>query len=426
MAETLERSKGLERQFLLSVSHDLRTPLTSIQGYAEAIADGALPDPSDGGAVILSEARRLDRLVDDLLDLAKLESRQFSMSFEPVDLADVVAATVDGFRPEADDASIALELRAPHDPITVEGDTDRLAQVTGNLAAERAEVRALAHRRRGRCRGRMGPSRRHRRRPGHRRRGPAARVRAPLRGAPRSRTAARPGSGLGLAIVRELVTAMRGQVRATAAAGEDGTTPGACLSVFLPFAGPVEPPAQFGADAGGCDDDGAPTSPTPEEVPTARTGVVGGAGRSTHVGVVNDAGCGASAAVACTCTCTRFAPGVLHTSVNARVAAPVGHGRRAAPLTDQPVRARSAARSRWRRARTRTMPPQSTVAVRDANNERRRVVAHRRIGSHRARRARDPRKLLTERSRPRSSPSLRKNTSGSACAYVGGRKARTR
>ncbi len=88
--------------------------------------------------MILSEARRLDRLVDDLLDLAKLESRQFSMTSEPVDLADVVAATVDGFRPEADDASIALELRAPHEPITVEGDTDRLAQVTGNLAAERA------------------------------------------------------------------------------------------------------------------------------------------------------------------------------------------------------------------------------------------------------------------------------------------------
>jgi two-component system sensor histidine kinase BaeS len=241
MAETLERSKGLERQFLLSVSHDLRTPLTSIQGYAEAIADSALPNPADGGAVILSEARRLDRLVDDLLDLAKLESRQFSMTLEAVDLADVVTATVDGFRPEADEASIALELRAPHDPITVEGDTDRLAQVTGNLvqnALKFARSRIVVS---------VGVVDRWARLdvmddgPGiapddlpH--------VFERLYVARRQPDRRETGSGLGLAIVRELVTAMRGEVRASAAAGEDETMAGACLSVFLPFVGAVSSP----------------------------------------------------------------------------------------------------------------------------------------------------------------------------------------
>ncbi len=194
MAEALERSKGLERQFLLSVSHDLRTPLTSIQGYAEAIADGALPSPAEGGAVILSEARRLDRLVDDLLDLAKLESRQFSMTLEPVDLADVVAATVDGFHPEADDAAISIELRAPQEPITVQGDTDRLAQMTGNLvqnALKYARSRIVVA---VGVTDAMGAARRHGRRTGHRRRRPTPRVRAPLCRPP---AAAEPGDRLG-------------------------------------------------------------------------------------------------------------------------------------------------------------------------------------------------------------------------------------
>jgi two-component system sensor histidine kinase BaeS len=242
MAETLERSKGLERQFLLSVSHDLRTPLTSIQGYAEAIADGALPDARDGGAVILSEARRLDRLVDDLLDLAKLESRQFSMTFEPVDLADVVAATVDGFRPEADDGSIALELRAPDDPITVHGDTDRLAQLTGNLvqnALKYARSRVVVSVGVVDSWARLdvmddGP-------------GIAAddlpHVFERLYVARRQPDSREAGSGLGLAIVRELVTAMRGHVQASAAPSHDATMPGACLTVFLPYAGTIHPHA---------------------------------------------------------------------------------------------------------------------------------------------------------------------------------------
>jgi len=256
MAETLERSKGLERQFLLSVSHDLRTPLTSIQGYAEAIADGALPDPTEGGAVILSEARRLDRLVDDLLDLAKLESRQFSMTLEPVDLADVVAATVDGFRPEADDASIALELHAPQEPITVEGDADRLAQVTGNLvqnALKYARSRIIVSVGVTDAWARLdvvddGP-------------GIAAEdqphVFERLYVARRQPDRRETGSGLGLAIVRELVTAMRGQVNASATDGGDNTTAGACLSVFLPFAG--QAPASISSAA----TPEVPTTPAP-------------------------------------------------------------------------------------------------------------------------------------------------------------------
>jgi two-component system sensor histidine kinase BaeS len=265
MAETLERSKGLERQFLLSVSHDLRTPLTSIQGYAEAITDGALPDAADGGAVILSEARRLDRLVKDLLDLAKLESRQFSMTFVPVDLADVAAATVDGFRPEADDASIALELHAPQDSITVNGDTDRLAQVSGNLvqnALKYAQSRVIVSAAVSDGWARLdvmddGP-------------GIAAEdlphVFERLYVARRQPDRRETGSGLGLAIVRELVTAMGGLVRASAAGAQDTTMAGACLSVFLPLVdGPVGPVSSEPATST------APDSSTNPEVTSTTT-----------------------------------------------------------------------------------------------------------------------------------------------------------
>ena len=79
LAANLDRSRGLEQQFLLSISHDLRTPLTSIKGYAEALADGTLTDVDRGVAVIQQEAGRLERLVRDLLDLARLESRQFRL-----------------------------------------------------------------------------------------------------------------------------------------------------------------------------------------------------------------------------------------------------------------------------------------------------------------------------------------------------------
>ena len=104
MAEQLEAARGSERAFLLNVSHDLRTPLTSIRGYAEALADGTLDgeDPQArrrAAGVIMSESRRLERLVRDLLDLSRLDSHQFSLRPRPVDARTVVRDAVEAFRP---------------------------------------------------------------------------------------------------------------------------------------------------------------------------------------------------------------------------------------------------------------------------------------------------------------------------------------
>ncbi|MCP3910156.1 MAG: HAMP domain-containing histidine kinase [Actinomycetia bacterium] len=133
MTGALERSKGLEQQFLLSVSHDLRTPLTSIRGYAEGLTDGAIDDPVRAGEVIVSEAKRLERLVGDLLDLGRLEARQFRFEFAVRDANEMVDEVVAGLEAQAAAAGVALTA-GPHqsaDPVEV--DADRLAQAVSNL-----------------------------------------------------------------------------------------------------------------------------------------------------------------------------------------------------------------------------------------------------------------------------------------------------
>ncbi len=134
MAQTLEEGRSRERHLLLSVSHELRTPLTSIRGFAEAITDGAVDDTTAAAEVIIAESRRLERLVGDLLDLTKLESRQMSMSARPSDVADIVRTTAEGFRPPAERNGVQLVVEVPaQDVPPVLVDPDRLAQILANL-----------------------------------------------------------------------------------------------------------------------------------------------------------------------------------------------------------------------------------------------------------------------------------------------------
>ncbi len=134
MAEGLQRSQGLEQQFLVSVTHDLRTPLTSIRGYAEAIADGVTPHPAAAGATILAEAKKLERLVGDILDLARLSARQFRLNPSKVDVSTLLEAAYRSLNPGATAAGLQLKLNAPSD-LYVWVDSDRALQVIGNLTA---------------------------------------------------------------------------------------------------------------------------------------------------------------------------------------------------------------------------------------------------------------------------------------------------
>jgi two-component system sensor histidine kinase BaeS len=139
MAEGLSRLRNAERQFLLSVSHELRTPLTSIRGYSEAILDGATSDPTHAAAVIGNEARRLERLVGDLLDLAKLDARTFSLHFRTIDVAEVVEEVAEELRPVVDNAGLQLTVYPPARPLFARVDPDRLDQVLANLVENAAK-----------------------------------------------------------------------------------------------------------------------------------------------------------------------------------------------------------------------------------------------------------------------------------------------
>jgi two-component system sensor histidine kinase BaeS len=130
MTEQLAASREAERNFLLSVSHELKTPLTAIRGYAEGLADGAF-DADEAARTIVLEAGRLERLVRDLLDLARMNRAEFSVRSEPVDLAETAREAV--ARHEGSAREFGVELRAGGVEAWVEGDGDRLLQVASNL-----------------------------------------------------------------------------------------------------------------------------------------------------------------------------------------------------------------------------------------------------------------------------------------------------
>jgi two-component system, OmpR family, sensor kinase len=131
MVEQLARARAAEKQFLLSVSHELKTPLTAIRGYAEGVAEGAF-DLDEAVATISLEAARLERLVGDLLDLARMNRTDFSIHREAVDLATVAREAVRRYEAQARDFGVTLEAFAPA-PAPAVGDPDRVLQVTSNL-----------------------------------------------------------------------------------------------------------------------------------------------------------------------------------------------------------------------------------------------------------------------------------------------------
>ena len=131
LAAQLRQAQEAERNFLLSVSHELKTPLTAIRGYAEAVEDGAV-EPREAAATVASEARRLERLVRDLLDLARMNRTDFSVHNSEIDLAEVAEDAVRRYEQQAE--SFGVELRAVADSAAPAiADADRVLQVVSNL-----------------------------------------------------------------------------------------------------------------------------------------------------------------------------------------------------------------------------------------------------------------------------------------------------
>ncbi len=137
MSLKIRQSEKTQSEFISSVSHELRTPLTAINGWAETLQSGEITDPEDmrkGMDVIISEARRLTNMVEELLEFSRIEDGRFTLSVEPLDLKaeleDAVYTYTEFFRREG----ITLEyVDCPEQAIPISGDPERLRQVFCNL-----------------------------------------------------------------------------------------------------------------------------------------------------------------------------------------------------------------------------------------------------------------------------------------------------
>ncbi len=131
----LRRLERLRRDFVSNVSHELKTPLTSIQAYADTLIEGAVDDPAHNRVFlqrIVEQAERLQSLIQDLLRLAKIESQTEAFRIEPVSLARLAAECVDDYRPIAETKGLALETADVAD-VVVQADVDGLRQILDNL-----------------------------------------------------------------------------------------------------------------------------------------------------------------------------------------------------------------------------------------------------------------------------------------------------
>jgi signal transduction histidine kinase len=135
MTERLAEVETLERNFLMSVSHELRTPLTAIRGHVSALLEGVVEDREQRThslEVVAAEADRLERLVGDILDLAKLDAHRFTVLHEEVDMEQLVEIAYQTFSEEARRRSIDYRVEVRSRPVIV-SDGDRVLQIVANL-----------------------------------------------------------------------------------------------------------------------------------------------------------------------------------------------------------------------------------------------------------------------------------------------------
>jgi two-component system phosphate regulon sensor histidine kinase PhoR len=232
----LRQAERLRRELTANVSHELRTPLTSIKGFAETLLGGAMADEATCRrflTIIDNEASRLMKLVDDLMDLSRLESHAVAMEPAPVRLDDLVGEAIGRMRVQAERRSVTLR-PASLAPETVMADRDRILQVLTNLldnaikfTPEGGAVEVSVRRENG---------------------GAALTISDSGRGIPeedlpriferfyrveRSRSREEGGTGLGLAIAKHIVDAHGGRISAHSRPGG-----GSVFTVVLPGASP--------------------------------------------------------------------------------------------------------------------------------------------------------------------------------------------
>lgn len=133
MAKKLDEIESMRRRLIGDVSHELRTPLTAIKGSMEGLMDGVLPATDETYQQIHGEADRLNRLVDDLQELSRVEAQAYQLDIHPVDVSSLMRTITKRLAPQAETRRVALNLEAAPDLPLVLADEDRAVQVLTNL-----------------------------------------------------------------------------------------------------------------------------------------------------------------------------------------------------------------------------------------------------------------------------------------------------
>jgi signal transduction histidine kinase len=215
MAEAVERARKVQRDFLANVSHELKTPLTSLIGFSHALVDGSMLSEAErtrAANIVNEESQRVLRMAKELLDLARVEAGSISMQIEAVDLAGQLEQELEIVRPRARARGLSLRMAVPDDIPPVAADPERLHQILDNLldnavkyAPDGAPVELVAQLSGSAVEtvisNPVGP-----------RRPDPDRMFDRFYRADPSRSAAAAGVGLGLSISRELAAAMKGRL----------------------------------------------------------------------------------------------------------------------------------------------------------------------------------------------------------------------
>lgn len=133
MAEKLEKTEIMRRQLIGDVTHELRTPLAAVRGYIEGMMDGVFPPGSETYQLMHGEIDRLQRLVDDLQELSRVEAGAFRLNPSLVSIDDLIETTRRNFEQQFREKGVALETRIEAGLPRVKGDRDRILQVLTNL-----------------------------------------------------------------------------------------------------------------------------------------------------------------------------------------------------------------------------------------------------------------------------------------------------
>ena len=240
MAANLERLEAQRRNLVADVAHEIRTPLSNIQGYLEAIKDGLLQPNQATIDTVHNQVLHLARLVEDLRLLAQAEAGALHLDYQAASLAQVLEETILAFRPRAETKGVVLNLEVRPDLPPLRIDRTRIAQVVGNLLENAVRhtppgttVTLLAEIVEGNARvtvADVGPG-------------------IPAEDLPLvferfyrvdpSRARSTGGTGLGLTIAKQLVEAHQGHIWVESAPGE-----GTRIGFDLPF-DPTQPPSEL-------------------------------------------------------------------------------------------------------------------------------------------------------------------------------------